>query len=50
MPIILISGYLSGLDDAVFESHNFVKILMKPVSSADLDRVITEILNNNPVK
>lgn len=48
MPIILISGYLSGIDDSVFELQNFVKILMKPVSIAELDVVIREVLRESP--
>ncbi len=44
MPIILISGYLSGIDDSSIDNANFVKILMKPVAIAELDIVISEII------
>jgi nitrogen-specific signal transduction histidine kinase/ActR/RegA family two-component response regulator len=46
LPIVLISGYISG-DDTGIESSNFVKILMKPVSIADLEGIISEILHQS---
>jgi signal transduction histidine kinase/CheY-like chemotaxis protein len=47
LPIVLISGYISDEDTAI-ESSNFVKILMKPVSLAELESIISEILQRGP--
>lgn len=49
LPIILISGYLSGLDDTSIDGANFVKIMMKPVAIAELDNVISETLQKERV-
>jgi len=47
LPVILISGYISGLDDSNIDTSKFVKILMKPVSLSELDELINEALNLN---
>lgn len=45
IPVILLSGYTSGLEDAEAE-QNFARILMKPVGIEALGKVIQEVLNS----
>jgi len=47
LPIVLISGYLSGFDDTGIGMKNFVKILMKPVSIAELESIISATLHSD---
>ncbi len=45
LPVILMSGYTSGLDDKDDKNSGFARILMKPITIDQLDKIINEVLN-----
>lgn len=46
LPVILMSGYTSGLDDTENKNSGFARILMKPIAIDQLDKIIGEVLNS----
>jgi CheY-like chemotaxis protein len=49
LPVILMSGYTSGLDDKDDKTSGFARILMKPITIEQLNKIIDEVLNTSAV-
>ncbi len=44
LPVVLISGYMTGLDAAEAAAHPHARLLRKPVSLDELDRAVREVV------